>query len=326
MVSTLPTGFLVRPPTMDDLEAVTALTNTGEIADSGVPETTVDLVRTRWQAPGVDLVADNWLVVSPEGHVVGYAGMSNSEHARIYANIRVHPEYQGKGIAAVLLQQVEERASQHVSAAPRGARVTLNTWTSSRNLAIKQLLEQAGYTPVRYTWDMEIVMQEAPPVPQWPQGVIVRTFVPGLERAVFETDEEAFQDHWGHMPGKFEEWKYWMIKRENFDPTLWFLAFDGDMMAGISLCTYERDDGWVGTLAVRRPWRRKGLGIALLFHSFAEFYRRDTYKVGLSVDSQNLTGATRLYERAGMHVARQYDTYQKELRPGVELSTQTITV
>ncbi len=326
MASILPPDFLVRPPTLNDLDAVTALTNAGEIADFGTPETTIELVRTRWQAPGVDLAADNWLVISPEGRVVGYAGMSDSEHARIYANIRVHPEYQSQGIAAILLQRVEERAYQHVSAAPQGVRVTLNTWTSSRNIAIKQLFEQADYTPVRHTWDMEIEMHEAPPVPQWPERVIVRTFVPGLERAVFETDEEAFQDHWGHMPGKFEEWEYWTIKREDFDPALWFLAFDGNEIAGISLCTYERSDGWVDTLAVRRPWRRRGLGMALLLHSFGEFYRRGTHKVGLSVDSQNLTGATRLYERAGMHVARQYDTYQKELRPGVELSTQTITV
>ncbi len=326
MASTLPPGFLVRHPTMDDLDAVTKLTNAGEIADFGTPETTIELVRTRWQAPGVDLAADNWLVISPEGHVVGYAGISDNEHARVLANIRVHAEYQSQGIATVLLQRVEGRARQHVPSAPPGARVTLNTWTSSRNAAIKQLLEQSGYILVRHSWDMEIEMHEAPPVPQWPEGVTVRTFVLCLERAVFETDDEAFQDHWGYMPGKFEEWQYWTIKRENFDPTLWFLAFDGNEMAGISLCTYERGDGWVETLAVRRPWRRKGLGIALLFHSFGEFYRRGTHKVGLGVDSQNLTGATRLYERAGMHVARQYDTYQKELRPGVELSTQAIIV
>ena len=326
VVSILPPGFLVRPPTMDDLEAVTIMTNASEVADFGTPETTIELVRTRWLAPGVDLVADNWLVISPGGRVVGYAGISNNEHARIYANIRVHPDYQSQGIATALLQGVEKRARQHVSAAPQGARVTLNTWTSSRNVAMKQLLEQADYTPVRHSWDMEITMHEAPPVPQWPQGVIVRTIVPGLERAVFETDNEAFQDHWGYMPGKFEEWEYWMVKREKFDPTLWFLAFDGDEIAGISLCECERGDGWVDTLAVRRPWRRKGLGMALLLHSFAEFYRRGTHKVGLGVDSQNLTGATRLYERAGMHIARQYDTYQKELRPGVELSTQSISV
>ena len=78
-------------------------------------------------------------------------------------------------------------------------------------------------------------------------------------------------------------------------------------------------------LSVRRPWRRKGLGMALLYHSFGEFYRRGTRKVGLDVDSQNLTGATRLYERVGMRVNRQYDSYEKELRPGIELSTQSLS-
>ncbi len=119
-----------------------------------------------------------------------------------------------------------------------------------------------------------------------------------------------------------------MISRETFDPTLWFLAFEGEQIAGGALCNDEvdMDLGWVGQLAVLRPWRRKGVGLALLLHAFGEFYKRGRRKVGLGVDSQNLTGAVRLYERAGMHAARQYISYQKELRAGKELSTQTIAV
>jgi len=174
---------------------------------------------------------------------------------------------------------------------------------------------------------MEIEINAVPPAPQWPEGISVRTFFRGQdERTVFETDEEAFRDHWGHLPMQFDLWEHWTVKREDFDPTLWFLAFDGTQPSGICLCQNEKDSGWVDTLAVRRPWRRKGLGMALLLHAFGEFYRRDVHKVGLNVDSQNLIGATRLYERAGMHVARQYNTYEKELRLGVELSTQSITV
>ncbi|HEV2582694.1 MAG TPA: GNAT family N-acetyltransferase, partial [Ktedonobacteraceae bacterium] len=88
--------------------------------------------------------------------------------------------------------------------------------------------------------------------------------------------------------------------------------------------SYELGDGWVNTLAVLRPWRKQGLGMALLLHSFREFYQRGKRKVGLGVDSQNLTGATRLYQRAGMHVAREHITYEKELRAGIELSTQIL--
>jgi mycothiol synthase len=68
-------------------------------------------------------------------------------------------------------------------------------------------------------------------------------------------------------------------------------------------------------LGVRRPWRRRGLGLALLRSAFGGFYRRGTRKVALAADSQSLTGATRPYERAGMHLERLYSVYRKELRP-----------
>lgn len=46
--------------------------------------------------------------------------------------------------------------------------------------------------------------------------------------------------------------------------------------------------------------------------------------MALYVDAQSLTGASRLYERAGMHVVRQFDQYEKELRAGIEQSTQAL--
>ena len=56
--------------------------------------------------------------------------------------------------------------------------------------------------------------------------------------------------------------------------------------------------------------------------TFGEFYRRRQKRVGLGVDASSLTGATRLYEKAGMHIARQYDTYEMELRPGRDIRKQ----
>jgi ribosomal protein S18 acetylase RimI-like enzyme len=98
---------------------------------------------------------------------------------------------------------------------------------------------------------------------------------------------------------------------------------DGDQIAGISLCWPKRGPnekiGWVGTLGVLRAWRRQGLGLALLKHSFADLQQRGKEKVGLGVDADSLTGATKLYEKAGMHVTRQFDSYEKELRPGIEM-------
>jgi len=73
-------------------------------------------------------------------------------------------------------------------------------------------------------------------------------------------------------------------------------------------------------MAVRYPWRNRGLGLALLRHAFGEFYRRGVREVGLSVDAESTTGAPRLYGRAAMRVAESYTLYQKELRPGRDVS------
>jgi len=80
--------------------------------------------------------------------------------------------------------------------------------------------------------------------------------------------------------------------------------------------------GWIGTLGVRRPWRKRGLGQALLLHSFGEFYKRGTKTIGLGVDAQNPTGATRLYQRVGMQAASEFITYEKELRAGREIDEE----
>jgi ribosomal protein S18 acetylase RimI-like enzyme len=80
--------------------------------------------------------------------------------------------------------------------------------------------------------------------------------------------------------------------------------------------------GWVGTLGVRRAWRKRGLGEALLLHSFGEFYKRGMKTIGLGVDAENPTGATRLYKKAGMSVAAEYVIYEKELRAGCDIDEE----
>lgn len=315
----------MRPPKMEDLEPITRLVNTCEIAVEGTSETTLDDVRTSWQMPDFHLDTDARVVLSPVGEYVGALDMGHRQHVKIYMHGCVHPDYQGQGIGSYLLRVAEERARQHIPEAAPEARVTLGTGVSNKDVAAQRLLEENGFQPARHFWRMGIELHETPPVAQWADGITVRTMTPDMARAVFEADEEAFQDHWGHVPGSFDEWEHWTVKRESFDPSLVFLAMDGDQIAGLALCANEKEaGGWVHVLGVRRPWRRKGIGLALLYHAFAEFYRRGIFNVYLGVDAQSLTGATRLYERAGMHVVRENKRYEKELRAGKELSTQSI--
>ena len=162
---------------------------------------------------------------------------------------------------------------------------------------------------------MEAELAAEPPLPVWPEGINVRTYAPGDARAVYDANLDAFADHWDFVPLSYETWTELFLRSSDFDPTLWFIAEEQGAIAGCSLCTFERQPGTghVNILGVRPQWRRRGLGLALLLHSLRELRARGRAKADLGVDAENTTGAVRLYERAGMHVARRMDSYEKAL-------------
>ena len=311
---------------MNDLQTVVALMQTCELAYRGHIFTSENELRTRWELPGYDLAKDAWLVISPDDRAVAMLSIGHRDAERMRSNPCVHPDYADLGLYECLLEAGIERARELIVEAQADARVTLNVFCAEKNIHLRQALTSANFAHTRSDWTMQIDMDAPPPEPVWPQGIELRPYTPDMLYAVFQADDEAFQDHWGHMPMQFDMWQSWTVRREGFDPSLWFLAFAGDEIAAVALCEYEQGDAWVGELGVRRPWRRKGLGEALLQQAFGEFYRRGIRKVILNVDSQNLTGATRLYKRVGMRPVEQTDIYQLELRPGVELSTETLPI
>ena len=166
---------------------------------------------------------------------------------------------------------------------------------------------------------MEIDLPDDPEPPDWPEGVSVRTFDPGRdEQAVYECQQETFADHWDFHRIPIERWREFSIHASSLRPRL----SGGSPRATASsprIClnswhfSGEPGFGWIGALGVRRPWRRHGLGLALLRHSFADFRGRGAARVGLGVDAENLTGAVRLYERAGMRPVRRNDTFERTL-------------
>jgi mycothiol synthase len=314
---TPPEGMMVRAPTQADAQAVTDFIILCDLAEHGVPDYAIEDLLAEWRRPGFDLATDAWLVLTPAGQIVGYTDVwAIGDQIAMTHNSYVHPEFRGRGMGGYLLDLAETWTRAYVANVHGGGPVTLTNMVSSEDEAAQRLLEQRGFAPVRHTWVMEIDLDGPPPAPVWPEGVVIRTFVPGQDdRAVHALVEAAFQDSRAdRIPIAFEPWENWMIKRADFDPSLWTLAMSGDAIVGTALCFDYPDRGWVRQLAVRRDARRQGLGLALLQHAFGEFYRRGKRKVGLGVDANNLTGATRLYERAGMWIARRYDTYGKVMR------------
>lgn len=331
---TITIDITTRPATLDDVEAVVDVFNACSLAIVGRAEYSVQEISQDWQSPGFDLAADTQVVLTPEGRLIGYGDLwgSSASFVRFTSWVRVHPDYLGLGIGTYLNQWVEARARREMHQAPEGTRVVLTTYAAVKDEAARELLQGSGMLPARYAWQMEIELNEPPPVPQWPEGIALRAKSPGEERDFYAARRAAFKDHWGYIEEPFEEglerWRHFYETDPNYDPSLWFLAEAGGQIAGFSLSTPQTiedpDMGWVHLLGVLPDWRRRGLGLALLQHALGELYRRGVKRAGLSVDAQNLTGATRLYEKAGMHVVEEYVQYEKELRPGKELRTQSI--
>jgi len=328
-------GFNLRPATQDDIPAMADLLNLYWEPLIGVRKVTPTSLDVSLNMPGYSMVDSVRCIQSSLGQLVGVISVFDVDNPPVHPRVSgcVHPDFQGQGFGRALIEWGERRARQAVERVPDGLQVTMAMDTVPAHLPTVWLFESMGLQPVRYSFIMVKDLSEPFPAPVWPPGMALRIFaenpdLPGFYRATIE----AFLDHWGFVEGNEDErltrWRYRLANDKDIDPSLWFMVMDGEQIAATSRCNpragEDQEMGFVDMLSVRRPWRRQGLALNLLYHIFAEFTRRGKQRVALGVDAASLTGATRLYEKAGMRVAFQLAQYDKVLRPGEELATQTL--
>lgn len=302
-----------------DADAVAQLIYAACAADGdAILAMSADELKHEWQDPQFNIEKDAFVVHTSGGRIVGYAEVTNSYgHAILTMDGNAHPDFKGRGIGTTLLRTIEKRACEVMALAEPDVRVVIKTTLNKRDMDGITLHQNEGYHPFRYHWRMEIVLNGPPKEPKLPDGMKFRPFIKGEhDVAVWQAQNEAFRDHPGSHESTLEEWQRVRFDDPEFDPTLWAIAWDGDEVAGFSLNRYRMGIGWIRTIGVRRPWRKRGLGEALLLHSFGEYYRRGKQTIGLGVNAHNPTGATRLYQKVGMYAASEHVTYEKELRAG----------
>ena len=317
----LPEGCAARAPGREDAGEVAALIHASDLADNGASDMSVEELLDDWHS--LDLAGEAVAVVAPDGTIAGYADVINYSFVTVSVYGYVHPDFRDLGIGTYLISWGEQWTRERMPHAPEDARVVVQHYINRLNETAQRLLESLDYAPVRGVYVMGTELDEVPPQPNWPGGISVRTFVTGQdERPLFESVEDAFRDMWGRPRGTFERFVE-MTEQQSFDPALWFLAMDGEEIAGATLCKTLAGEGWIHVVGVRRPWRNRGLGLALLRHTLTEYRQRNVHKVALSVDAESITGAPRLYARAGMRVRESYVIYLKELRPGRDLGARS---
>ena len=246
-------------------------------------------------------------VVRDGGRVVGYGAVRDrGELSRVEGY--VHPDAFGRGIGTVIATGLE------ADAARGGARRIQNSVFEADHAA-RGLLESLGYDAVRVFREMRIELAAEPAAPEWPDALRVVAFDPERDaRAFHAAQQAAFADHWDYTPRDFEAWSKSHLESKRFDPSLWCVVRAGDEIAAGTVCTGNTyGGGFVDALFTCRPWRKQGVGAALLRDAFGRFWARGERSVGLGVDAASDTGAFRLYERAGMAPAIGWVMYEKSL-------------
>lgn len=296
-------------PTVADAVAIAQAINDHAHALHGTTSESAEGVAKWFALPFIDPAADMRLARAGDD-VQGYADVSGPEGGgagKAAIDLRVAPGREDARL--LLLEWAEARAAERA-----GAGGVIHASVDQGDGSLRALLAGRGYVVVRSSYGMERELDGELAQPAWPAGIVAMTPREEDLPAVYAANEEAFADHWGFEPETWEAWQAFNLAAGE-DPSLWCVAWDDDEVAGLAINRprHGEDDalGWVGVLAVRRPWRRRGLGEALLRHAFVTFAARGKRRAGLGVDAENTTGAVALYERVGMRVVRRSDTWER---------------
>jgi ribosomal protein S18 acetylase RimI-like enzyme len=310
----LPEGFRIRPPTLQDVPGLAAVLLADDLLDTGASDYDESFVRDQWATPGFDPAQDSWLVLEPAGGVVAAANVMPDGRERVKSWGVVHPGYRGLGIGSALLDLMEARADQRLAGV---AGATFHHSINDVDGAARAMVLARGYSFVRSFRHMQIDLDGSRAPGEPPEGIAIRGIEPDVDLArAHAVLVEAFREEWGYREIPYEEWRELEVEIPGFDPGLWLLATEGEEPVGALNAIVWGDRGWVGELGVRRAWRGRGIGAALLRRSFATFAERGLSRVMLNVDFENPTGAMALYEKVGMRAVRGFDVYERPIPQG----------
>ncbi len=297
--------------------------------DRDLVQTLADLQR-EFDDPWSNAEVDSLAAFTLDGQLAGYARTFQNpqpeNEVRCYLSVEVHPAQRANGLEDALLDWAEERGRQRVLLTAGGTARVLRFGILDSQTKQQAQLEQRGFSVVRYFYRMQRDLSEPIPAVQLPADLALRVYAPQaggpeLSDAVHAAFNEAFRDHWSFDPVTAEDWQIFFIGRSSFRPDLTYVVMDGDEVAGLSIngispeenARHGRSEGWVEELAVRRPWRKRGVATALLCASMHAFKAEGLQHAMLGVDTQNLSGALRVYEGVGFKPIKRYIQFEKRI-------------
>ena len=309
-------GVTFRPAATADWPAIAEVVNAARRADGAEEVRTAESLASEHAA----LVMERDAVIAEvEGVAVGYGvGQLVERDGVLVGELTgaVHPAHRRRGIGTALLRRTRDGVAARMAADPRPIARELRSYALDIETGVVALLAAEGFAPIRFGFEMRRFLTGELPDRPMPPGLELRPLVEADYRRVFDANEEAFLDHWGHRPPTEEDF-HEMLYGPDMTPGLWCVAWDGDEVAGVvmNLVPVAENEalgmrrGWLDRVSVRRPWRGLGLGKALCCAAMRMLRDQGLDEAWLGVDGSNPTGAVQLYEGLGFHVVRRWKAY-----------------
>jgi mycothiol synthase len=311
----LPDGLTARPLTADDVAPVAAVLAAAEhVDDTGEYPDAEDLAEW-WTGWGMDLAHDGLAVCDDTGLVVGYATVMAPRNFRgafaIYLEGRLRPDQRGKGAGRALLQwQIARGEEIHAERNPREtARLTVTVPEEMESLA--SLARRAGLSAERWYRQMQRPLTDLPEPREVP-GVELVPFSWDRDDEVRRAHNASFTEHHGSAERDADAWQSMFTGQRSFRPELSVLALEDGAVVGYVLAyVYEADtaatgisETHFGQIGVLPRARGRGLASAVISAALRAGAEHDCKRAGLEVDTDNVTGALRLYESLGFVTTR----------------------
>lgn len=321
----LPAGLVLRhlrPP--DDYRPMNAIANALRAVQGDNFYTTDEQFQRFYENLSRCDPATDVAVAEIDGRIVGYgraAWREELDGIRVYEVIPfVDPAAAGQHVFSVMVSAIEARARAIAADHPAGEKV-LETFGSDLAPERDALLQARGYEPVRFFYGMVRPSVDDLPNAPVPEGLEIREVRPEHLPAIWAADQEAFRDEWGYTPATDADYQLFLNEPVMGDTSLWRIAWDGDEVAGqvrsfINVeenARHNRLRGYTEHISVRRPWRRRGLARALIAASFPLLRARGMTEAALAVDTENPSGALRVYEGCGFRPVSRSITYRKPI-------------